>query len=255
MEEYKLYKGEITLTFDPRAHIYKANGNVVYGVTSALSVINKPALIFWAVNKAIDSLEKNWNLDKQYDEVEKMKLLEQAKKAHRTYTQDAADIGTLFHNWAEGYVKSKINKTETPKVPKNKQLLSAVQSFLKWEKENNIEWIDSERKLFSKKFQYAGTIDAIAKVNGRLSAIDFKTSSGIYDEMFLQAAAYTKAIEEEHGNEFQDMWIVRVSKTGGDFEAKKTDKIKEHFRGFICALGLYRWQVNRKKEKYENGNI
>jgi hypothetical protein len=248
---YPLYSGTVTLEFDPAKHIYTAicEGKRVqaYGVTSCLGIINKPALLYWAVNKAIESLEKNWDINKDYDEVEKNNLLEEAKKAHRQFSKDAADIGTMFHSWAEDYINTKLEGKETPDMPKNKQLKSAVDSFLKWESENKVEWIEAEKKLYSIKYGFAGTCDGLAKVNGVLSAIDFKTSSGIYDEYFLQASAYAKAIEEEYGDSIKQVWIIRVSKTGGEFEAQKTENIDEHFKGFLGAYSLYKWQMSQKK--------
>ncbi len=260
-ELYSLYNGTIDLEFDPGKHIYTAicEGKRVqaYGVTSCLQIINKPALMYWAVNKAIEHLENNWDINGDYDEVQKKNILEEAKKAHRTKSQEAADVGTMFHKWAEQYIKATIESyygewtkgSDFPEKPKNKELRSAVDSFLKWESQNKVEWIEAEKKLYSIKHGFAGTCDGLAKVNGVLSAIDFKTSSGIYDEYFLQASAYAKAIEEEYGDSIKQVWIIRVSKTGGEFEAKKAENIDEHFEGFLSAYGLYKWQVNQKLNK------
>lgn len=252
-EIYSLYNGVIDLEFCPKSHIYTATCEgkrlQAYGVTSCLQIINKPALMYWAVNKAIEHLENNWDINGDYDEVQKKNLLEGAKKAHRTKLQDAADIGTMFHKWAEDYINSKLKGDKEPDYPKNKELRSAVDSFLKWEGENKVEWIEAEKKLYSINHGFAGTCDGLAKVNGVLSAIDFKTSSGIYDEMFLQASAYAKAIEEEYGDSIKQVWIIRVSKTGGEFEAQKADNIDEHFEGFLAAYNLYKWQLNQKLNK------
>ncbi len=253
-ELYTLYNGTIDLEFCPAKHEYHAicEGKRVqaYGVTSCLQIINKPALMYWAVNQAIAHLENNWDINGDYDEVQKKNLLEEAKKAHRTKSQEAADVGTMFHEWAEDYINAKLQGKKAPEYPKNKQLRSAVDSFLKWESENNVEWLEAEKKLYSIKHGFAGTCDGLARVNGVLSAIDFKTSSGIYDEMFLQASAYAKAIEEEYGDSIKQVWIIRVSKTGGEFEAQKAENIDEHFEGFLSAYGLYKWQIAQKSKKF-----
>jgi len=248
-EVHKLYKGEVELKFDPVSHRYTVNGVQKYGVTGILNIIGKPWLMYWAVNKTLEYIEDNWDIRKSYDEIQKDEMLANAKKNHRRFAGDAAQIGTKVHEWIEMYINGQLGKGKESPMPKNENILLAVNNFLKWVSENDIEWHDSERKVYSRKYDFAGTIDAIATVNGKATAIDFKTSTGIYDEMFLQSAAYAMALKEELGSKFEELWIVRVSKTGKEFEAKKSEKIDEHFKTFLCCLGVYRWQNNRRNEK------
>ncbi len=44
---------------------------------------------------------------------------------------------------------------------------------------------------------------SIAHHDGRMVALDWKTSNGIYPEYALQVAAYAKALEEMTGEEVQ----------------------------------------------------
>jgi len=57
METYKLYNNEVELTFDPVKHMYKVNDKIVFGVTSICGILDKKALMYWAVNMAIKHLE------------------------------------------------------------------------------------------------------------------------------------------------------------------------------------------------------
>jgi hypothetical protein len=251
MEKHKLYNNSIELTFDPARHTYKVNSKVVYGVTSIIGIINKPQLMYWAVNQAVDFLKNSLEPGKGYDEIEIGNILEGAKYAHRTKSKEATDLGKLFHSWAEDYINKKIAGKGKVKMPVNKKLQGSVKNFLDWEKEHKVKWLSSERKIYSKKYEYAGTLDAEARIDGELSVIDFKTSKAIYDDYFLQTASYIKAREEESGDKYKKAWILRVSKTGGDFEARQTEKIDEHFKCFLSCLEVYKWINNRKKEKYE----
>ncbi len=269
IESHSLYNGKIKLTFDPKLHTYKVDNNVVYGVTSIIGVLNKPALMYWAVNQAVEFLEKAWKVGKSYDEIEKHNLLESAKSAHRKKKQEAADVGQLFHQWADKYVQAKINDTQIPDMPINPSLLSTVQAFLKWESENKIKWLTSEQKIFSIANNYAGTLDAEAIVNGELSVIDYKTSSGIYDEYFYQTAAYIKAREEEAPKSllnyllsrfgiknytYKKAWILRVSKQGGDFDKGFSDKIEKDFAVFLACKTIYERQMEKKREAFNLKN-
>ncbi len=49
--------------------------------------------------------------------------------------------------------------------------------------------------VFSEQYGYAGTIDLIARVNGELYIIDFKTSQSVWPEYEMQVSAYRVAVE------------------------------------------------------------
>ncbi len=269
IEKYNLYDGEINLEFDPKNHIYRIGDRIVYGVTSIVNVIGKPALIYWAVNQCIDNLKSIWEAGKSYDEIEILNILTTAKNIHTEKKNQSATIGDLAHKWIEDYIKAKIEKyhrilylshlrtllydyliegTNTPTIPVNKQLENSINAFLKWEKENKVEWLESEKKIYSKQYDYAGTLDAEAKVNNELAIIDFKTSNGIYDEYFLQVAAYIQARKEETGNDYKKAYIVRIGKDG-ELEVKELDNFDKHLRVFLGALEIYKWQQDLRTEK------
>ena len=104
----------------------------------------------------------------------------------------AADIGTEIHQWASDWILKK-----NPEMPTDEKVVNGITAFLKFQKEHKLKWIESERYIFSKKYKYAGILDAIAKKNNKLILVDFKSNYRIYDEMRFQVAGYQIAYEEE----------------------------------------------------------
>ena len=255
MEKYSLYDGEVELTFDKEKHIYKVEEKIVYGVTSATGVLDNPALMYWAVNQALGFLDKALKPGMVIDELNKPKLLAEAKVIHRKKKEEAGDIGTAVHNYLETYIKAKINWDKLPDMPVNEQVKKGIIAFIKWAKENKVQFISSERKVYSRKYEYAGTLDMEAIVNGKLSIVDFKTSKGIYPEYFLQTAAYAKALEEETGNKYQEIWTVRIPKDGTEFGYAKNDNIDLYLTSFLGCLDNYRRQRWEKANKIEEMKI
>lgn len=258
MTKYKLYNNEIELCFDPTTHTYTVDNEIIYGVTSICGILNKPAILFWAVNKAVDYIDKNLKVGVAVDEIGKVNLLKEAKYAHRRHKETAGDLGTIVHTWLEGYIKAVLNKLPLPELPINKEIRLGVETVLDWIKKHEITFISSERKVYSKKHKYAGTLDAEARINGHLAVIDFKTSSGIYPEHFLQTSAYVKALEEETGNKYDYTVIVLIPKNGGEFKYAKNENIDLYFRSFLGCLENYRrirWektvQIEQKKMMIE----
>jgi hypothetical protein len=255
-ETYRLYKNKVILEFDSEKHVYTVGGKKVEGVTGVTGIIAKPALIYWAVNQTIGFLQKTLKAGVGYDEIELGQLLEQAKFAHRKRTTEAADIGTLVHKAIEDYIKTgKI----TPLVhPKAKECFA---QFVKWAKDNKVEFLESERKVYSKKFQYAGTMDFYCKMKGKYFVGDTKTSSGIYDEMWFQVSAYQQAYQEETGAKVDGHLIVRVGKDGS-IEVQENYDYDKNIVAFNGALLLYKrvQELNdikareRAKGDEKNGN-
>ncbi len=258
MEEYKLYKNRVILKFDSKSHIYSVKGKQVFGTTSIIGVLDKPALKYWAVNMAIGSLEKGLEPGVALDEIQIKQLLEEARRAHTITKNKSADIGTMIHKWVENYIEARVAKKQIPKRPVNAEMKNAIEGFFNWAKENKVQIVASEQKVYHTRYKYAGTLDLEAIVNGKRTIVDLKTSNAIYPEMFLQAAAYLKAREQETGKKYPGgVMILRLSKENKEkkieaFEAVKDTKVDEHFRCFLYCLGIYRWKMAMKKENIIN---
>mgnify|MGYP001606268017 FL=1 len=74
-----------------------------------------------------------------------------------------------------------------------------------------------ERTVWSQRYRYAGTIDALATIDGKLGVLDIKTSTGFYPEYNLQTAAYATALQELSvrkilglTSEIGTRWILRI---------------------------------------------
>ncbi len=75
-----------------------------------------------------------------------------------------------------------------------------------------------ERQIWSSRHRYAGTVDALATVDGKFGVLDIKTSTGFYPEYNLQTAAYLSALQEfpikkqlSLPSDVQTRWILRVN--------------------------------------------
>lgn len=256
--KYPLYKGKIILGFDDSKHAYSVDGKPVWGVTSIVGVIAKPALMYWAVNQAINFLQDNLQAGKIYDEMQIKNLLTEAKSAHTKAKNGAADIGTMIHEWIEKFLKAGLERKPLPKKPLNKEMKNAIDGFLDWTKKNKVKFLASEQKIYSRKYKYAGTLDAEAMVNGKRAIVDFKTGSRLYPEYFLQSTAYLYARREETGEKYDGgVYTLRLSKESKEqeieaFEVRKSENLTENFRAFLGCLVLYRWQMENKRREILN---
>lgn len=241
----KMYNGKVELTFDTYRHEYTYNGKKVWGVTSVLQVISKPALLFWSANMAADYFRDNIKPGEKYDEIQLELVWKNAKKAHTMKKEEAGSIGKLVHDWVDKYCKG-----EKPEMPYNEKAIGSINLFLDWVKQHNVKFLINEQPVFSKKYCYAGTLDGVCVVDGKMYLFDLKTSSGIWDEYLIQVSAYKQArIEEFPEEKYEGLIILRVGKDEGDFEFKMFKDKKCYLKSFLYALGLKQNLELIEKEK------
>jgi hypothetical protein len=243
------------LEFDSDAHQYRLveSGEVVPSATQILSIIAKPALIYWAAyeggkyfKKQVVELVNNEVSTPTYslggltvDEVVKG-----ITSAHSKVSGDAVDIGTTVHNYIERCIKFKLKEQDNPDgfpdEPENKQAQNSIAAFRKWYSTNNVKFLSSEEKVYHPELKYAGTVDAVAEVNDEFCVIDFKTSSKVYPEHHIQCAAYAKAVELIYDREVECTYVLRFDKKTGKCQVSRSEQMGEDFVAFRAAMALTR---------------
>jgi PD-(D/E)XK nuclease superfamily len=199
-----------------------SDGTPAPGVTTVLGILAKPALIYWA-----------WDLGMKGEDYRKVR-------------DKAADIGTIAHALIEAdikgvtldksdYAPSSLDKAET-----------AYLAWLDWKKNFELETVASEVQLASEKFGYGGTLDWIARRDGHIWLVDFKSSKGIYDEMRYQLAAYQVLWNENNPDKpIAHCHIVKIGKEDGAFEHHKFEDLTKEFEIFRHCLAIYK--LTKKK--------
>lgn len=241
--KFQLYNGKVVMEYDPKKHMYLANRIPVPSVTRITGIIDKPALVPWAVNQTADRIRKLWQPDKTYTAHQIDEAIKDAKGARYRTSGKALNIGSMAHDWIEQLIKSRIFGFDVPEMPDYDPVARAVKEYIKWESEHRVQYVSSERRVYSRQHMYSGTADVCLMVDGKLTMCDLKTSKGIYSEYYLQCAAYAGAIQEEDGVKFDRLMILRLPKTSDDtLEIGETDEVDPHLQVFLHCLHTWRWK-------------
>jgi len=192
-------------------------------VTGVLGdVLAKPALRYWAAKEAATAALADPTMSVQ-----------QAANAMYTKRDAAGLTGTDAHKAIELLSKG-------GKVSQLKLDMPQVKAYQDFCKEVPHEIMQSELTVHSVKYGYAGTLDAIIKMDdGRICLIDYKTSKGVYPETALQMSAYKQAVEEMGIPVKIDGLAVVHLKKDGTFSFIK---MAECFDVFESVLRIYQWQ-------------
>lgn len=222
---------------------YELNGIEYPSVTTITGILDKPALVQWAANCAVDYVAGNLDRLKSDNVHEGEAVLSEARSAHRTVKDEAAGNGTKVHKAIELY----INGQDYSELLDNEQTRTAFDAFLSWESKNHVIWIKTECQVFSIKHGYAGRFDAIAMVNGYRYLIDFKTSKGIWNEMKYQLCAYRQAHNETESEKIENIAILHLDKETGEPTFKVIEKDIDRMTGLFNSLcAVYYLMANRR---------
>ena len=233
--------GSIDLEFNEAKHQYSCGGEFVPAVTSVLSttIAKQQFLMPWAVKIGAEWFKDNSEAFSQA-EISIEDMVNGIKRAYKKKSVGAINIGRAVHEWCEQAILWKLGEAEIPSMPADEQAVNAINAFRDWVKQNEVEWLAAEQRVYSRTHKYAGTVDAVARVNGEFTVIDFKTSTRIYEEYYLQVAAYSKCVEDIYGEPVDAAYILRFDKESGKFDADKSDNIDVDFITFSGLLVGYR---------------
>lgn len=68
-------------------------------------------------------------------------------------------------------------------------------AYLQWKKDFQVEILATEQKVYHKKLRYAGTMDLLCKINGKIMLVDLKTTSKTIPFLLgVQLVAYKNAL-------------------------------------------------------------
>lgn len=249
-EDYKV-ENEKGYSFDVVNHVHTLDGKRLYGITTILGVINKPALVQWSANMAVGAIEENLEILADTKVLLKIlmpqeqKLLvdefyqlfiTEAKTAHRKKKEDAGTKGTDVHAEIEAIVNAAINNEGYILLDTTSET-KQVQNFIDWAIANNVKFLASEKNVYSTELWCGGIADIVCMIDGKLYVGDVKTSSVIYPENYLQVSAYAYMLQEMGLYEKFDGVIILNCKKDGKFEYKFNYDLEENFQAF---LGFYK---------------
>jgi hypothetical protein len=245
MTAHPMFYGK-PLVFNPGNHVYRWDGQHIPSVTGILRRLAKQALIQWAANCAVDHIEEAFRAEGPAFILRPFpQVCAEARTAHERIRDAGADVGTRVHAHAKKMLTERA--VVLPEIVTEEEY-KALQAFMLWLGSHDVKPEALERKVMSRKLWYAGTCDFWGRVDGKRCVLDFKTSKGIYDDHWLQTAAYEIALREELDiKEPIGRWLIHLDKSTGTFKPYFRPELGFEHQGFMHLVGLDR--VMREMEK------
>ncbi len=179
---------DITSKDTPSGRIYSTPDGPLPSITTILSSEEKPAIVSW--RNSLGEQEANKR------------------------TKKASDRGTAVHSMIEQYLNNEevdFSKYDTLHASQFRSLRPTLNKI------TNV--LAQEIPLWSTNLGVAGRVDCIAEYDGKISIIDFKTSTNDKSEdkvfdYYLQATAYAIMVYERYGIEIENIVILMAVENG-----------------------------------------
>ena len=245
------------VSFDADEHLYTLRGRPLHGVTTILQARQKPWLGPWMLKSGMEAVREAWKPGTSYTASDIGKILDAAKKSHKSTAQKGKDTGHLVHSWIEEQVRHEM-AGGVGFLPIIDPLLAApIGAWCEWRKQHEVEWFACEQIVVNESEWYAGTLDSVARVDGKIGLGDWKSSKTWSEDWGLQTALY-KAALEDMGAHIGDSpasewgrWMIRLDKEGAGFNYREipTDYLADKM-GALACLAMNRWN-GYAKDIYE----
>ena len=227
----------------PDGHrVYTWAGRAYPSVTAVLSGgVPKPFLPAWAAKAAAEYAVAN---------LDRLRLLParqavaEVKAAPWAQRDTAAGLGDLVHAAVAAHATGR----PRPALPAAaRPFLAAFDQFTA---DHQPGWLASEQTVFSRRYGYAGTLDAIATLGGRVTLLDVKTGRGVYPEACLQLAAYAHADFAGHPDATSERPLPPIAAAAvlhlrpGGYQLVPVPVGQAVLEAFLAALAVFRWATD-----------
>jgi len=150
----------------------------------------------------------------------------------------AGEVGTVAHGLVEQKLTGEIfNIYEYPS-----EAVTAAQlcydGFLAFESTNDLETEECEVPIVHEDLLYGGTIDWVGKMNGERCMIDFKTSSNVYVDHYIQLCAYRELYHHKYGEMLDKAYLLHMDKQTGNHTLHTLTNFDPYWKTFNLLLEL-----------------
>jgi hypothetical protein len=216
------------------------------GVTSIIGMLPKEFLGYWRANEAAKCAVRNVGALVTLAMNDEAGAIDFVKGAAGRYTKERAQIGSdahdVFERMARGENVRRVHPDIEPYRAHFAEFLDKVQpEFIRME---DIAWSDTHA--------YAGSFDALCRIEGEVVMLDYKTSKATYPDVSLQLSAYSYAdkIVDPDGNEFPMPTIdagAVLHVTQDQWALKPVEVSEDVFSVFLALRQVFDWERERSK--------
>ena len=156
----------------------------------------------------------------------------------------AASRGRTVHNLTEAIDIKDLKGEDLIDISKlPKEIRPYIEAFTKFKEEVNPKLIFNEQIVFNNEHSFAGTLDRVYDMGGKINLVDIKTSKDFYKDMSLQLSAYKHGEYIMHKDktiepmvDIDGMYILLLG-ADGNYAIRQ---MQDSFSVFLSAFNIYK---------------
>jgi hypothetical protein len=233
-----------------RFYVHPRNRKAVPSITNVIGMKAKPGIAYWGYKQCGIFVSENWEMVTELARKDPSAVVDLVKGAPNRSTSKSGDRGDLVHEWIERRIHSQGKEPTTEEIEQNpdRTARSMWASFLRVEARYEPEWLLAETTVWSDQHDYAGTIDWVARIGGKVTMGDTKTGNNVYPEVGLQVAAGANADYgiDQDGRPFVLPEIERFAVLHirpRYARLSPLDNMEENFKAFLGLRAIFEWDT------------
>lgn len=209
-ERHVLYGGAIEIDYYPNSHRYKLvkedgeERNVwLKSPSGIVDKLDKSAqLMHWATRMFHEAMLASMRDGANFSADDLRSMLEVAKGAYKERRDEAANVGSVVHFYAQNHLDIKTIEAAEGFADLSEEdqvkARAGAAAFDGWYAGLGGKSVAAEFLVYSRKEGFTGRCDDLVEINGEHWILDYKTSKGVYTSQVYQVTSYMKAREEEY---------------------------------------------------------
>jgi hypothetical protein len=123
------------------------------------------------------------------------------------------------------------------------RVMAGVRSLERFMNDSGAEPVISELLVASPRYGFAGTLDSLMLMGGKLCLVDLKSSNNIRgkESYALQVVAYLYALEELTEIRPERLLILRLDKQRADYDLEEVQDLPKAFDAFLAVSKVFDW--------------
>ncbi len=158
----------------------------------------------------------------------------------RKIYDDTMDRTSTFGTKCHEYFEKIMKEEKLGRIPK--EYTEHVKNFQAWKEDNKVKHIASEFAIVSEKYGYAGRVDELAEVDGKVELLDWKTGNNYKDDWASQAGGYHLALCEmlQVPSEAIGLRVIQVKRQDGSLKQFKYQHVDFLQDSFLLCLERFK---------------
>jgi hypothetical protein len=235
-DRLQLIPGDSHVYLDPQT------GAHFVSVTTRLHVLDNPEFRNWRLNRGLEYIYEHAH---EITPENKNDIFRQAREYPETLFKEAGDRGGSVHDYIDRYFQAWITTGQRPNIldlcreDQDYATWSALRSAETWCIQTGFTPLVSELRVWSEKYQVAGTIDAIGVIDNKTVLCDWKTSTQLRTCYHLQVGAYWGMFKELCRITPVRSIIVKLDKEHGIPKVEEVVDLPKRYRSFRDVCRIY----------------